>query len=159
LLGSYGVLFRWLSIPEIVESVSVCVLKPYDIEDATEGKVFRGLLNTYDNLLPWDGKAQLLANADNVHFAVSGCPFRLRKWLLDSLILAKARGLGGLSGKLLEDTAPLDAEQRAAWKDFQRVRKLRQPFQKSVPETVVSEGKKKRFPRSLKRPDVGFAAA
>jgi hypothetical protein len=159
LLGSYGVLFRWLSIPEIVESVSACVLKPYDMGDTGEEKIFRGLLNTYDKLLPWDGKAQLLANADNVHFAVSGCPFRLRKWLLDSLILAKARGLAGLSGKLLGDTGPLDAEQRAAWKDFQCVRKLRQPFQQSVPKPVESEGKKKRFPRSLKRPDVGFAAA
>jgi hypothetical protein len=158
LLGNVSVICRWLKVPEIADAVSLCPLRPYDLTDETDLMSFQQLLGTYDGIIPWHGAAPLVEHTHAINSAVSGCPVRLRKWVMDALIAAKARGRAELDWKFIESFAPLAQERKTAAADFTSIRDLRGPLPKA-PASSAEKPDKKRFQRSLERNEVGFDAA
>lgn len=155
MVGNVTTLCRWLGFPEIADSVSLCPLEPYDISVDNERAVFLSLLKSYEQVMPWIGQAPLIDKIEQINSAVSGCPVRLRKWMISALVAAKAEGASAVNWSHVTQTAPLTSERQAAAKDLTSLKLIRRPLAKVAPDT----DKKPNFTRSLERDDVGSDAA
>lgn len=153
-LGNALPLMRWLAEPEIASAVHVCALQPYGLVDAHEVAMFRGILGAYDSVAPWAEPAPLTSRIREVHQVVSGCPYRLHKWVLDALLDAKANGARELTWQRFSEFAPLHQEQATAKDERTEMLRLRPHIEVAQVERKVD---KKQFEPSRKRPDVGFA--
>jgi hypothetical protein len=155
LVGNVTTLCRWLEFPEVADAVLLSPLEPYDITDAEERKTFQRLLATYDAELPWQATPPMLDHSEGINSAVSGCPVRLRKWVVAALVYAKSEGASALTWKHMKKTAPLTSERLAAASDLKNLKLIRRP----LPKDAVDKAGKPTFARSLERDEVRTDAA
>jgi hypothetical protein len=153
-MGNALPLMRWLTDPEIASAVHVCALQPYGLVDPQDLSSFRGILCAYDSVAPWAEPAPLASRIREVHQVVSGCPYRLHKWVLDALLDAKANGARELTWQRFVEFAPLRQEQDTAKEERTAMLTLRPRIEIAQTERKVD---KKQFEPSRKRPDVGFS--
>jgi hypothetical protein len=111
----------WLSDAEIASEFSVSWLRPYIKKNKNSFWEFQGILKSYDSILPRDPDFKLLKHADDVIEVVSGCPYRLNKWLIAALTLAQSTGAASLNWQDLCNTQPTLFERKHALLEAKKI--------------------------------------
>lgn len=143
----------WLSDAEIAAEFPVSWLRPYIKKDKNSFWEFKGILNSYDTILPLHPDFKLLKRADELIEVVSGCPYRLNKWIIAALTLAQSTGAVTIDWSDLCKTQPTLLERNHASLEATKIYRNSSPLevvaQKSTPKNGPKPGQS-----SLGRDDV-----
>ncbi|MFA6286142.1 MAG: hypothetical protein WC661_02060 [Opitutaceae bacterium] len=150
---------EWLNNSEISGEFPVCWIKPYNKNDQQSYREFKGVIKSFDVILPREAEFRLLDQADAIFEIVAGCPYRLNKWLISALSLVNANGAQHLDWRYLYQSKPTPAEQKNAKSESSQIL-TNTPFLAPGIDTVkndeVKPKKRKTRPqRNLGRDEVG----
>ena len=169
LLGRMTTLWQWLDDSSIADAVTPCMLHPYDLEVPHDASEFADMLTAYDAVIPWCKGITLVGHIQEVNSVVWGSPQRVRKWVLNALTGAKARGMEELDWKCFWERKPTPAECTEAKAEFDlhwahtKHQTMKPPVQTETVLVSANAVKPKRQSKpgrcNPKRRDVGFEAA
>jgi len=126
LIANPIVVSDWLEHLEIEHEVAHCWLKPY-----SRGKdsflEFQGILGGYDEAIPRADGFKLLDQAENVFKVVCGCPYRLNKWAVETLIGVASSGRDKVGWTDFVNHAPNDRARNNAQVEFTAIKMATDP--------------------------------
>jgi len=118
LLGRLRTVWQWLKDPQIAEALTPCLLHPYDVAKDDEAATFMRLLLTFDGVVPWKKGHNLAEHFSEINEVVHGSPQRLKKWVLNALTGAKAKGLQAITWDFFCERKPTASESLEAAAEF-----------------------------------------
>jgi len=134
----------WLSSGEITNDVTAMWLKPYNRRDKAAFAEFKGILMGYQGVLPLEEDGVLVKHAKEICDAVWGCTYRLKKWVINTLVSVRTRGGQQVTWDDFCQSPPSPKETAHAKEEFLAINAIKSPLVSlgTKPEETVA---KKRF--------------